>query len=136
LPDGDFDDAGEHVLVNELVTNATTAVTINIPAWAFDPAYVGDRSPYLRARLTPRDGDNGCANAEAYASGSATPQGLASGGEVEDYAMNFRPTAVRLQSVSASAAGAGEQAALILSVVVLGLATVWSYWRRKYARAR
>lgn len=135
LPDGDFDDPGEHVLVNELVTNGTTAVTINVPAWAFDPAYTGDRSPYLRARLTPRDGDNGCANAEAYAGGAASPQGLASGGEVEDYGMNFRPTAVHLQSVSANQAGNDQQTVIVFSVVFLNLVTVWSCWRRKCARS-
>lgn len=133
LPDGDFGDAGEHVLVDELVTSATTAVTITIPDWAFDPAYSGDRSPYLRARLTPRDGDNGCANAEAYASGTVSPTGLASGGEVEDYAMNFRPTAVHLQSVSVNNAMPTEQIVMIFVLVVLGLVTVWIFWRRKYA---
>ncbi|MCP4428490.1 MAG: hypothetical protein GY803_28735 [Chloroflexi bacterium] len=133
LPDGDFDDSGEHVLVNQAVTNATTTVTVNIPAWAFDPSYIGNRNPFLRARLTPRDSGGGCGSAEAYAGGAASPTGLAVGGEVEDYEMSFTPTAFGLRDVSAQQAYG--RLALYTAVILLGL-TAWLLGRPIWQKVR
>ena len=60
--------------------------------------------------------------------------GLAANGEVEDYLIEFSPTAVHLQSVSVNNAMPSGQTMLILALVILGLATVWTFRRRKYAR--
>ena len=109
LPDGDFSEADEHVLINEPVSISTTSVTVSVPSWAFNGTN-GDRNPILRARLTPRDANGGCSNADAYPNnrgplapdGVVSPSGPATGGEVEDYQMSFGPNAVRLKTAQAS----------------------------------
>jgi len=105
LPDGDFSEGDEHVLINEPVSSSTTSVTVNVPSWAFTGDN-GDRHPVLRARLTPRDANGGCENADAYpnsvsplaANGVVSFDGPATGGEVEDYLMSFGPNAIQLRS--------------------------------------
>jgi len=117
LPDGDFADSGEHVLINHVVTAATTSVTVGVPAWAFDADYTGNRNPYLRARLTPRDANAACGGAEAYG-GTASPTGAAKGGEVEDYQMEFSPTAVSLSSINGNTLSANSQSITKLLMVL------------------
>ncbi len=99
--DGDFNDTltnSEHVIQNQLVAAGTNNPTFALPAGVADGATF-----FLRARLTPRDvgGGGGCGLAEAYG-GTASPNGAATGGEVEDYQMNFSPTAVTLRDVGTS----------------------------------
>lgn len=65
--DGDFDDAGEHVLTNVSASNGTQQLTITIPAGALSG------KTYARFRISSTPGL------------SAT--GLANDGEVEDYAV-------------------------------------------------
>ena len=73
--DGSFDDVGEYVINNEIVsgTNSPVTISFNIPAGG---TAASPRN--ARFRLTPRDGANGCSETVATT-------GLVNGGEVEDY---------------------------------------------------
>ena len=84
----------------------------------------------MRVRLTPRDGDNGCASAQAYAGGGgASPTGLATGGEVEDYLLQFNPTAISLKQVAARPE-ANLLASLAAGLLLIATA-VLVVWRRR-----
>ena len=74
--DNDFNDAGEHVLINVPVNAGSNNLTFNIPAGALEG------TTYARYRLSPRDGQNGCSDI-------IVPTGTVSGGEVEDYGYTF-----------------------------------------------
>ena len=130
--DGDFNDTysvggtfPEHVVQNQVVGAATTSISFNLPLGVADSA-----SLFMRVRLTPRDGDNGCASAQAYAGGGgASPTGLATGGEVEDYLLQFNPTAISLKQVAARPE-ANLLASLAAGLLLIATA-VLVVWRRR-----
>ena len=78
---------------------------------------------YMRVRLTPRDASGGCDPIPAFG-GSARPDGLATGGEVEDYLVKFSPNAVSVLSVQAEPGSAIILLMLMgsLAVIVVGIA--------------
>lgn len=128
-PDGDFNDTGERVIANVQVVTGANNLTFNVPAGTFN-GLGGSRIFNMRFRLTPRDAGNVCTLASAYAGGGgASPTGLATGGEVEDYQWTFEPTAVSLQHVDIAL----TQPALLVTVVVilLGLFTTLIALRRR-----
>lgn len=87
--DGDFDDANEHIIMNELVSNVGS--TIN-----FDVQYVpAGGTRYARFRLTERTDVNG----QLLCVDDVAPTGFYRNGEVEDYQYIFADaTAVTLSS--------------------------------------
>lgn len=113
--DGDFDDTGEHVVVNDTVADGVNNITFTLPEDIADAV-----SLFLRVRLTPV-GNGACSPAEAtnylYADGAPTPYNQAFGGEIEDYYLVFGPTAVSLNNVSVGGANAG----LLIALVSAGL---------------
>lgn len=131
-PDGDFNDTytiggtfPEHVVQNLVIATGTTPVTFNLPLNAANNAIWN-----LRARLTPRDGGGGCAAAEAYAGGGgASPVGLATGGEVEDYQRSFGPTAITLRSLELAVPSG---VTLLLAGLALFTLTGITLWRRRF----
>ncbi len=100
--DADFDDSyddgsvlwPEWVLQNEPVSASQSAVTFALPTGIS----VGGATFGMRTRLTPRDANDGCANMEAYVTGSAAPTGPATGGEVVDALVEGSTVPVQLQS--------------------------------------
>jgi hypothetical protein len=83
----------------------------------------GDLSPtkYARFRFTNEAGQGG-----------ASPTGLASTGEIEDYLI-ASPTAITLRNVSTSGSSAGLAAVLVLALVGLGLTSLYMFNRRERA---
>jgi hypothetical protein len=83
----------------------------------------GDLSPtkYARFRITNQPGRGG-----------ASPTGLASTGEIEDYLI-ASPTAITLRNVSTSGSSAGLAAVLVLALVGLGLTSLYMFNRRERA---
>lgn len=90
----------EWIIQNATVTAGLQSVFFSLPPDVMTSAAQGRY--YLRYRLTPRDADGGCANAEAYG-GSASPAGTVLNGEVEDYFFEqlTPPAAVLLNSFGA-----------------------------------
>jgi len=100
--DGDFNDAGEHVLVNYNAANGVNNTTFPLPIDAANDAVL-----YMRFRVTPM-GTGACLNAETpdnylYADGIPTPYNQGFGGEVQDMVVNFSPTAITLNSQAVAA---------------------------------
>lgn len=91
----------EWIIQNATVTAGLQSVFFNLPPDVMSNAAQGRY--YLRYRLTARDADGGCANAEAYG-GSASPAGTVSNGEVEDYFFEqvTPPAAVLLNTFEAA----------------------------------
>ncbi len=132
-PNGQFDvvagPMNEHVIINAVVSTGVTEFDFTLPVGAADAATLA-----VRARLTPRDADTTCASAEAYQSGTASPQGLATGGEVEDYMVAFSPTAVSL-SQNPTALPAASTTLPIIAFLLTGF-TLLLLWRRPQVRTR
>ncbi len=132
-PDGDFNDAGEHVLVNYNAVNGVNNTTFPLPLDAANGATL-----YMRFRVTPM-GTGACGVNSAvnylYADGLATPNNQAFGGEIQDMVVTFSPTAVTLSSQSA-AAGATWVAGVVVALAAMGLlaATVALGRRSRSAR--
>ena len=132
-PDGDFNDTyvtggtfPEHVVQNLVVISGATPVSFNLPLNAANSATFN-----LRARLTPRDAGNGCAAAEAYAGGSgASATGLATGGEIEDYQIQFGPTTISLQQLTV-AQSVGVAAAVMALLLLAGFTVGLILYRRR-----
>lgn len=106
----------EHIIENTEVTAGLNALSFSLPLTVANNAAGWG----LRVRLTPRDSDDGCALAEAYG-GAASPTGLVVGGEVEDYVLNFSPTAVSLQNIQATMRSTTPLLLLLLGAVTLAL---------------
>ncbi len=119
--DGDFNDSGvtggiswnENIINNVPLTPGTHTLTFNLPPDA------ATYNVYSRFRLlADADNDGDCSD-------QAAPQltGLAINGEVEDYVFSFDPTAVSLQSFSASPFKAGSVVVIpaLLGVGLLGV---------------
>lgn len=70
--DGDFNDSGEQILNNQAVSAGTNSINFSTPP----PNTIIHGTTYARFRLSPASVT------------SASPQGLVSGGEVEDYQVN------------------------------------------------
>lgn len=104
-PDGNFADTADHAIENLAVSDGTGQVfQFNVPANTFlaDGSSGGtNRTFHTRIRLTAEDSGGGCSGAAAYG-GTASPSAAASSGEVEDYLINFSPTAVTLQDFNIS----------------------------------
>lgn len=92
----------EWIIQNATVTAGLQSVFFSLPPDVMANAAQGRY--YLRYRLTPRDGDGGCASAQAYG-GSASPAGTVVNGEVEDYFFEqlTPPAAVTLNTFDAQA---------------------------------
>lgn len=95
-PDGNFSPS-EYVLANQAVNPGLNNLTFAFPGPANDNV-----TYFLRARLTPQDGGGGCTGLDTYPGGVPIPTGAAIGGEVEDYQLNFGPTAIRLNQLASS----------------------------------
>lgn len=127
--DGDFDDSGvngagnawsENVINNVALSAGTHTLTFYLPEEA------ATYNVYSRFRLlADADNDGDCSDQTA-------PQltGLMVNGEVEDYMFSFDPTAVSLQSFSASPFKAST-AILVSSVLGFGLLGVFFSARKK-----
>jgi sugar lactone lactonase YvrE len=134
-PNGQFDvGAGlglwnEHVVVNQTVTTGVTQLNFSLPLNVANDATLG-----VRVRLTPRDADIGCASAEAYQGGVVSPLGLATGGEIEDYIVNFSPTAVSLSQNFIEPAPANPNGYFALYTLILALitGTILYRWQRRH----
>jgi uncharacterized protein len=111
--EGDFNGPNDYVLQAESVTAGVNTLYFDVPEGTFTGT--GDDPTFnYRVRLTPRDGDGGCADSDAYpnsggmtpaaALGTPSPTGRAAGGEVEDGTANLSPTAVSLQTLGATGA--------------------------------
>lgn len=121
--DGDFFDTysdgvtsyPEHVIQNQLLASGTDIPqSFDLPdGWASDVQW------YLRARLTPTDANGACGVGEAYNEG-ISPNGLAQGGEVEDYLVRIGPTAITLKGFDATPATL-PAGMIALVTVLLGL---------------
>ncbi|MBN1537099.1 MAG: hypothetical protein JW908_10245 [Anaerolineales bacterium] len=139
--DGDFDDSGntggidwsEQIIVNQLVTAGQSYnFTFNLPPDS------GTYNMYSRFRLVPENGDGVCGDASPTGNSPEvvfvddTPKltGLVVDGEVEDYVFAFDPTAVSLQSFTASPFTAST-ALLVTSVLGVGLLGVFFSARKK-----
>lgn len=85
--DGDFNDAGEAILVDRAVSTGSQTLNFNVPSGAF-----GSTAKTLNARFRLYS---------TTTNGTARPGGLVYNGEVEDYQWTFTPTAVRLSSFGA-----------------------------------
>lgn len=85
--DGDFNDAGEAVLVDKAVVNGSQDLTFNVPAGTFDSS---SKTLNARFRLYPTS-----------TNGTARPVGLVINGEVQDYQWTFTPNAVTLSRFDA-----------------------------------
>ncbi len=94
-PDGDFDDTGEYIIINQPVDSASTQpLSFSFPL----PAGTTGNTLYARFRLVPdADADGACSDQTAIGY-----RGSASGGEVEDYAWSI-PTVVDLARFEAVA---------------------------------
>lgn len=134
--DGDFNDTHpgpfpEHVVQHQVVSTGTgQSFSFPLPPSAADNA-----DWYVRVRFTPRDAGSVCDGSDTYVGGAASPTGDAKGGEVEDYLLNFSPTAINLQAVEISD---GARGVLWVAVSFLGLmilAGVTYVYRRLPVRA-
>ncbi len=90
--DGDFADGGEQVVANQPVTAGD-----NIFDFTLDAGAVNGQTLYARFRIVPRD--NGACTADT----ALAIEGSARGGEVEDYAWSWSPTAIQLQAAGPAA---------------------------------
>lgn len=95
--DGDFTDAGDHVLEMAPVSSGAQQVSFDVPAGVF--AGSGPQNVfYGRFRLVALDSQSaGCGQLSAL-----TVNGAAGSGEVEDYAWAFSSTAVHLSHFQAN----------------------------------
>jgi hypothetical protein len=152
--DGDFNDTyselgtdyPEHIFVNLPIVSGPHLLTFALPVGAVDAA--GGARWYMRVRLTPRDAGGGCDAAEAYGGGGGggglaraagalaptqaeSPTGPAQGGEVEDYVLNFTPTAVTLTGLEAQPSVGWLAGAALAALALLAVAaTAWPLRRR------
>lgn len=115
--DGDFNDSGERIFLDQVVTNGLNVLTFDVPAGTFTGS-----GPNLifntRFRLYA-----------ASTGGFAQPTGLVVNGEVEDYQWTFGPTAISL--VNLQTVTANSVMLIILSVVLgLGLFTALALRRQ------
>lgn len=85
--DGDFNDAGEAILIDRAVANGSQNISFNVPAGTFGSTA---KTFNTRFRLYPTS-----------TNGTARPSGLVYNGEVEDYQWSFAPTAVQLSAFEA-----------------------------------
>jgi hypothetical protein len=108
--DGDFNDTGEHVLLDEPVSGGSQTVTFDVPAGTFGSGSLTLNSRFRLFR-----------NAT---SGTALPTGAATNGEVEDYQWAFGPTAVTLRSLTATAADYGIWLPALTMLVIGGSVVV------------
>ncbi len=117
-PDGDFMDAGEAIISNQPVSAGTNNFN-----FALAPGAVNGQTLYARLRIVPRD------NGACTPNTALTLDGSARGGEVEDYAWSWSPTAIHLQATGTAPAGAGPLW-LLAGALGLGLASLLALRRR------
>ena len=115
---GAFDLPTEHVLANVLVATGVSNHSFSLPINAAD-----DATWYMRVRLTPPDADGQCGGAEAYPGGTASPVGLAQGGEVEDYFLVL-PSATAVTLSQSHTTPAATSTWPITVATLLGLMTL------------
>lgn len=109
--DGDFDDANEHIVVNEPVNTVGSTVNFNVQ---YVP--MGEMR-YARFRLTERVDVNG----QMLCTDTIVPTGFYKNGEVEDYRYIFADaTAVQLSSAETTPA---PIALIALTAILLSVAT-------------
>ncbi|MGB3715054.1 MAG: vWA domain-containing protein [Candidatus Promineifilaceae bacterium] len=92
VPNGSFEDPGEHVITNTVVLTGTMLQEFPLPE-----NEIHDVSLVMRFRITPLV-DELCYDSW-YQGQSPSPYGAAVGGEVEDHIRGFGPTAIDLLSV-------------------------------------
>ncbi len=123
--DGDFDDPTEYIIQNQPVSGSGNV---------FNPAFFGNlsnRTIYARFRLVPdADGDGDCTDQEE----TIGYQTVINNGEVEDYEIGFSPTAITLESLSATP-GAQTQPILWVSVLLIVASGGLLVFRRQKVKA-
>jgi hypothetical protein len=108
-PNFSFDDAGEYVIQNVAVVMGENQLTFPLPAGVAD-----DASFFGRFRLVPLTGDV----VEGFCTQIAVGYtGAAEGGEVEDQAFVFGPTAISLAGFSADSPSSNFQAIVLLAAI-------------------
>ncbi len=86
----------------------------------------------LRFRLTPDDSEGGCNNtAVTYEGGTASPNGLAYLGEVEDYSVELSPTAITFGEVTIGSNGTAQIMMSLAGIALLAGATLLVIKRRR-----
>ncbi len=102
-PDGNFNNSADYIIQNMHVNSGSgQIINFDVPAGTFDGASV-DRRYHARFRLTQVDANGNCDGAEAYG-GTASPDGPANSGEVEDYVFTFTPNPVTLRQQKVASA--------------------------------
>jgi hypothetical protein len=113
----------EIIINNQYVTPGIKDFSFTLPPGAASGVFL-----YARFRIVPYDGISGY-NEQTGTCNQAPVglKGLAIGGEVEDYGWPFGPNAVTLQGFSAETASSSP--AIVLIVLVLGIATLTILWK-------
>ena len=122
--DRDFGDTGEQIFANEEFTAQTRTITFPIPDVTVAGATLNARFRLYGDIQTALAAASGADAPDA----APSPLGGATGGEVEDYAWAFPPTAVTLSSFGAAASG--PWAGLPAAAGLLGLAGLMLSRRR------
>jgi hypothetical protein len=112
--DNDFDDSGEQIFVNEaFATDGTHTVTFAIPD--------GVVSGTFNARFRVYPTMQAILAHPTALNATLSPVGGATGGEVEDYAWSFSPTAVTLRELRAVGLPTAGLVLAALGVLFVGL---------------
>ncbi|HET6444407.1 MAG TPA: vWA domain-containing protein [candidate division Zixibacteria bacterium] len=130
IPDGTFNDAGEHVINNTVVYTGTALQSFALPV-----GQIHDVSLVMRFRITPLVNDL-CFDS-FYQDKTPSPTGSAIGGEVEDHIQQLGPTAITLLGVSADAKMSPLPFVAFTSLLALSaLILVTVQYRRRLAEQR
>ncbi len=109
--DGDFEEAGERILLDRAVTNGAQTITFDIPGGTVFGTF------NTRFRLYPASTD-----------GRAQTTGLIEGGEVEDYQWVFSPTAIDLLNLETRMPDKTLSGLLLLLLLGLGMGLGYRLW--------
>jgi uncharacterized protein len=125
--DGDFDDANEKA-INQAVTAGTNAINVIVLHTA---AISSGVTTTLASRF--RLYESPIEPAHPTVPNTAISNGSTIGGEVEDYAWGFTPTAVELSNVTARSTSVNPWVMLLPLGIGVALVGWWSYRRRRVA---
>jgi uncharacterized repeat protein (TIGR01451 family) len=122
---GDGTEPDEWVVENMPVISGTNLVTFTLPPGVINLDLL------VRARLTPRDAAGNCSGADTYLGSTPAPNGLAYRGEVEDYMVTLKATAITLESVSISSKDPGFIALALSLFMALAATSIVIVYRRR-----
>jgi hypothetical protein len=112
----------EIIINNQYVTPGIKNFSFTLPPGAASGVFL-----YARFRIVPYDGNGYNEQTGTCDQAPVGLKGLAIGGEVEDYGWLFGPSAVTLQGFNAETASSSP--AIVLIVLVLGIATLTILWK-------